>query len=474
MLWRLNLTNIEKTKLGENQYRLSQCNNRKLLAWTSTAIALVLSACGRETRSTTEVPLADETSNTPTAFDDKLVGSDDLDTFTALAGNDEIYGFGGNDQIIAGTGNDTIYGGDGDDNIQPGAGDDKVYGEGGNDTIYLSAGADIEDGGDGIDTIIFGPDQTTLPVTINLDTGRYHFTSQIASVTQNLFSIENVTSEGAADLTIFDTSGINVITTNTGNDTIHSKGGNDTITTASGNDTVYLGDGTYTVDLGAGNDKVYLTTNASSINGNTGTDEAVVRAFDGFVDVYIDLKFSTYFVPSKLTAQDGMDVSLESFEKVTIEGNVAATILGTAAADTLVGDAGADIITGRGGADTLTGGSKSDKFIFESGDTGITEATADTITDFSTGTDKIDVDNPGTYVEADGTSTADFAAFITAANASLTTNSDDIYAQYNFTGAGNTLVVIDENKSGTVNTGDTLIILSGLSTADGLDSSDFV
>ena len=64
-------------------------------------------------------------------------------------------------------------------------------------TPFISAGADIEDGGEGIDTIIFGPDQTTLPVTINLDTGRYHFTSQIASVTQNLFSIENITSEGA-------------------------------------------------------------------------------------------------------------------------------------------------------------------------------------------------------------------------------------------------------------------------------------
>ena len=169
-----------------------------------------------------------------------------------------------------------------------------------------------------------------------------------------------------------------------------------------------------------------------------------------------------------------MDVSLESFEKVTIDGNVAATILGTSAADTLVGDTGADVITGRGGADILTGGSKSDKFIFESGDTGITEATADTITDFSTGTDKIDVEAPGTYVEADGTGTANLAAFITAANASLTTASDDIYAQYNFTGGGNTLVVIDENKSGTVNAGDTLIILTGLSTADGLDSSDFI
>ena len=466
-------------KFREND-ALNNCNRfvknlkERSLIFTSTAIALALSACGRETRSTTEVPLADETSNIPTAFNDKLVGSDDVDTFTALAGDDEIYGFGGNDQIIAGTGNDTIYGGDGDDNIQPGAGDDKIYGEGGNDTIYLSAGADIEDGGEGTDTIIFGPDQTTLPVTINLDTGRYHFTSQIVSVTQNLISIENITSEGGADLTIYDTRGVNVITTNTGNDTIHSKGGNDIITTGSGNDTVFLGDGTYTVDLGAGNDTVYLTTTASSIDGNTGTDEAVVRAFDGFVDVYIDLQFSTYFVPSKLTAQDGMEVSLQSFEKVTIDGNVAATILGTSGADTIVGGSGADVITGRAGADTLTGGSRSDKFVYTSGDTGITEATADTITDFSTGTDKIDVEAPGTYVEVDGTSTANLAAFITAANASLTTNSDDIYSQYNFSGGGNTLVVIDENKSGTVDTGDTLIILTGLSTAGGLDASDFI
>ena len=467
------MKNFENTDRSEKQCDVTK-SNRKLLSWTTTAIALILSACGRETRSTTEVPLADETSNTPTAFNDKLIGSDDLDTFTALAGDDEIFGFGGNDQIIAGTGNDTIYGGDGDDNIQPGAGDDKVYGEGGNDTIYLSAGADIEDGGEGIDTIIFGPDQTTLPVTINLDTGKYHFTSQISSVTQNLFSIENITSEGGADLTIHDTVGVNIITTNTGNDTIHSKGGNDTITTGSGNDTVYLGNGTYTVDLGAGNDKVYLSTNSSSINGNTGTDEAIVRAFDGFVDVYIDLQFSTYFVPSKLTAQDGMEVSLQNFEKVTIDGNVAATILGTAGADTLIGDSGADTITGRAGADTLTGGSKSDTFVFSSGDTGITLDTADTITDFSTGTDKIDIATVGSYVEADGAGNADIAAFITDADASLPTTSIDIYAEYNFNGEGNTLVVIDEDKSGAVNTGDTLIILTGLSTAGGLDASDFI
>ena len=133
-LWRLELIKFREN----NELRYSNIFFKKLkdssLTFTSPAIALALSACGRETRSTTEVPLPDETSNVPTAFDDKLVGSDDLDTFTALAGDDEIYGFGGNDQIIAGTGDDTIYGGDGDDNIQPGAGDDKIYGEGGNDT----------------------------------------------------------------------------------------------------------------------------------------------------------------------------------------------------------------------------------------------------------------------------------------------------------------------------------------------------
>ena len=454
-------------------YKLINVNrSRKMLS--SSALALILTACGREVRSTDEVPLKDETSNTPTAFNDKLVGKDDVDTFTALAGDDEIYGFGGNDQILAGDGNDVIYGGDGDDYIDPGNGDDTIYGEAGNDTILLSPGFDIEDGGDGIDTIEFKPDQTALPMTFNLETGKYYVTAQLNSLTQNLISIENITAEGATDLTIYDTNGVNVITTSSGNDTIHSKGGDDIITTGSGNDIVYLGNGKYTLDLGAGDDKVFLNTTTGSINGNTGTDEAVVRASDGFVDVSIDLQFNTYSVPSKLSAQDGMELPLQGFEKVTIQGNVAATILGSTSGDVLVGDAGSDTITGRGGADTLTGGSRGDTFVFTSGDTGITEATADTITDFSTGSDKIDVDAPGTYVEADGTSTANLAAFITAADASLTTASDDIYAQYNFKGEGNTIVVIDENKSGTVNTGDTLIILSGLSTADGLDGADFV
>ena len=66
-------------------------------------IGAVLSACGRSIS-------PDESGENllPTAFDDILRGTSEIDSITALAGNDTIYGFGGNDQILAGDGNDTI------------------------------------------------------------------------------------------------------------------------------------------------------------------------------------------------------------------------------------------------------------------------------------------------------------------------------------------------------------------------------
>lgn len=445
----------------------------RFLSLPLSLIAVFLSACGRSVS-----PDATGASLVPTAFDDELIGSNDVDSITGLAGNDTIYGFAGNDQILAGTGNDTIFGGDGDDYIDPGDGDDNIFGEGGNDTILLSAGLDIEDGGDGIDTIVFNSNLASLPLTIDLNSGKYHFTDQIASATKNLFSIENVESTAAADLTIFDTIGNNTITTMSGNDIIHSKGGNDIISTGAGNDTVYLKSGNYTIDLGAGDDTVYLSTTMSTIEGGTGTDTAVIRAFDGFVDVYVDLQFSTYFVPSKLTSQDGMDVNLKSFETITVDGNVSATIKGTIGSDNLIGNDGADTLEGRAGADTLTGGNRQDTFVFSSGDTGITEAEADTITDFVSGNDIIDLasltgNNLGTYVEENGASN-NFTNFSDNATASFSGSAIDIYVEYNLDGSGNTYVIIDENSDAAVSAGDTLLILTGLSNADAIDSSDFI
>lgn len=435
--------------------------------------AILLSACGRNID-----PDEAGTTLVPTAYDDLLRGSSDIDSITGLAGNDTIYGFGGNDQILAGDGDDVIYGGDGDDYIDPGAGADTAYGGAGNDRILLSSGQDIEDGGDGIDTIVFNSTSASLPLTIDLSSGKYHYTDQIASATKNLISIENVESTAATDITVHDTVGVNSITTMNGNDTIHSKGGDDIISTGAGDDTVYLKNGNYTVDLGAGNDTIYLSTSMSIVEAGNGTDTAIIRAFDGFVDVTVDLKYSTYYVQSKLEAQDGQDLNLKSFETITIEGNVAATLRGTINADTLIGDDGADTIEGRAGADTLTGGNRQDTFVFTSGDTGITEAEADTITDFVSGNDLLDLasivdGNIGTYAEVNGAAN-NFTAFTTNATASFTGSAIDIYVEYNLNGSGNTYLVVDENSSGDVSAGDTLIILSGLSGADAVDSSDFI
>ena len=83
-----------------------------------------------------------------------------------------------------------------------------------------------------------------------------------------------------------------------------------------------------------------------------------------------------------------MEVSLQNFEKVTIDGNGCNNPWNSRSRYPN-GDSGADTITGRAGADTLASGSKSDTFVFSSGDTGITLDTADTIADFSTGTIKL-------------------------------------------------------------------------------------
>jgi hypothetical protein len=66
--------------------------------------------------------------------------------------------------------------------------------------------------------------------------------------------------------------------------------------------------------------------------------------------------------------------------------NVIENAIGSAQADTLIGNAAANRLTGGNGADTLTGGNGADVFFFAS-----TAQGGDTITDFVSGTDRIEV-----------------------------------------------------------------------------------
>jgi Ca2+-binding RTX toxin-like protein len=130
------------------------------------------------------------------------------------------------------------------------------------------------------------------------------------------------------------------------------------ITAGAGNDTITNTTGAVTVSGGAGNDTITTGTGADSIDGGAGNDTITASSGNNTV-----------------TGGDGND-----------------NITTTTGADSIDGGAGNDTITGGVGSDTLTGGAGTDVFIYAANATGAMESSStitDTITDFVSGTDKI-------------------------------------------------------------------------------------
>ncbi len=87
------------------------------------------------------------------AGNDSLRGGDGNDTLAGAAGDDSLRGATGNDSILGGNGNDSLTGGAGDDTLVGKAGDDALLGGAGNDSLRGSTGDDTLYGGDGNDTL---------------------------------------------------------------------------------------------------------------------------------------------------------------------------------------------------------------------------------------------------------------------------------------------------------------------------------
>lgn len=150
-------------------------------------------------------------------------------------------------------------------------------------------------------------------------------------------------------------------------------------------------------------------------------------------------------------------------------------ILAGSGNDTVFGQGGNDEIHGGTGVDLLYGGLNNDTFVFASGDTGITLPTADTIADFATADDVIATSlAAGNVTIANGTALADFDAFVTAANTVLTAGAgtNDAYLAWNAAGSGSAWLVVDENDSGSVDAGDSLIVLTGVNTVGEFTTAD--
>jgi len=345
-----------------------------------------------------------------TANDGSLLLVGDLNNNAIFPSQDQnanvINGSANNDQLIGLGGTDTLDGLGGNDLIYGNQAADTVNGTG-------AAGNDTVFGGQGNDTVNYGP-----------------ITSGNALVYGNL--------------------GDDTLTGGLGNDSLFGGQGNDSIVGNAGNDLVFGGIGLDTIEGGAGNDLIYGNQGEDNILGNTGND----TIFGG---------------------QD-QDVINGGADNDLIYGNLGADSLqGGAGNDTIFGGQGNDTIAGGvgAGADVLSGGLGNDRFnedFSPPSDSGVTTATADTITDFVTGQDFISStpNGPGTpanYREfALGTVTSVENA-VTAYQAAT-----NPISTYTFIAGGtNGYLVVDIDGN---HTADGVVVLTGLNTLAGFDSTD--
>jgi Ca2+-binding RTX toxin-like protein len=195
---------------------------------------------------------------------------------------------------------------------------------------------------------------------------------------------------------IIGTAGNDTLNGTSGNDAISGLGGNDVLNGLAGNDVLDGGAGRDTMKGGLGNDTYYVdsTTDIVSELANQGTD----------------LVHSTVSYTLKANFENG---TLDGSAAINLTGNSAANVLtGNGAANTLSGGLGNDTLIGGLGNDVMTGGSGADVFKFTDVASG-----NDRITDFRSGTDKIDL-------HAFGISAAQVSAVVSGTNLVLNIDAD--------------------------------------------------
>ena len=149
------------------------------------------------------------------------------------------------------------------------------------------------------------------------------------------------------------------------------------------------------------------------------------------------------------------------------------TIVAGSGADTITGGAGIDIITPGPGKDTMTGGGAADVFHIVTATAGSTLALANTITDFTTAVDDIDVGTAASFTEEDGAAFTEASFAIRAAIAFDSTGTDAFIA-FNAAGSGNAWLLIDHDAGGTVTAADTFVILNGINQASEFITGDII
>ncbi|MDX2228739.1 MAG: cadherin-like domain-containing protein [Leptolyngbyaceae cyanobacterium bins.349] len=357
-----------------------------------------------------------------TTGNDNLVGTTRNDAIEGLAGNDTLNGAAGADTLIGGVGDDR-YIVDASDVIveNPGEGTDLVQasvsfslapfanvenltltgsanlnatGNALNNVLTGNSGINILTGGAGDDTYIVGTGDTIVELANEgTDLVQSAVTFSIAPFQQ----VENLTLTGTGAISGTGNDLDNVITGNSANNTLNGEGGNDSLSGGAGNDTLNGGAGNDTLNGGTGSDRMVGGTGDDTYLVNDESDRVIEDADSGIDLVQSSVSWTLGSNVENLTltgsaALEGIGNSLNNL----ITGNSGSnelnggagddTLLGGNGNDRLLGGSGNDILIGGAGNDTLIGGTGNDVFVY----TAFSDRN-DTITDFNTSLDKLDL-----------------------------------------------------------------------------------
>ena len=292
-----------------------------------------------------------------------ILGLTGNDTLTGNSLADIIEGGVGNDRLFGLGGNDVLNGGDGDDFLDGGIGDDYVSGEIGNDTFFGSLGSDFFNGGAGTDVANYSSFSSSITL---LPTGAI---LKGGGGTDQLFQVETIIANaGFSNNTIDASSAASPASIN-----------------------VNLGALTNNLQVVGGPVLTFTVTNFDDV---IGTNQNDVITGDGQANI--------------LSGNAGND-----------------SINGGLGNDSLTGGLGNDTLNGGSGIDTLTGNGDGDIFVFQFGQSTISDFTLpDQITDFAINT--INPTNPTNADRIDlllstGAITGAPLSFTRAANSTATT-----------------------------------------------------
>ncbi len=349
-------------------------------------------------------------------LDNTIIGNTAANTLLGLAGNDSLNGGGGNDTMNGGAGIDTMTGGAGADRFVFGSNIAEI----GNNPLFRETITDFVTGTDKLDFSATGYPQFAYIGSAAFSAAnqlRFNAGVLYGNVNADLAADFQIAMTGVASLAATDiilppltlavsgpVAGINEGNTGTTTHTFTV-----TLSAASLTNTTFnyavTGNGVSAANAADFNNGVLPTGTGTILAGQTSTtinvlvrgdttvelDETFQLTLSNPAGVNANLLLGTASATSTILNDDAniINGNANANNLVGTAGND--IINGLAGNDTIGGGAGNDSLTGGAGSDRLTGGAGNDTFIYTATNESPVGITHDTIVDFTTLLDKIDV-----------------------------------------------------------------------------------